>query len=188
MSPAKVNVIADARVEEVRAGIAREWVFTPLKGKRPIRKQWQKEPPAAPEDALRWAAEGNVGLRTGAVSGVTVIDEDSSKGGSVADLGLPETIAVNTGGGGRHYYFVSPEGSVGNSAGKLAPHVDVRGDGGQVVFVGSVHPDTGMTYEWAPGLSPNEVGLAPPGNGALQGLLEAPWRYNPGYFRRSGGF
>ncbi|MCP4004686.1 MAG: hypothetical protein GY725_10860 [bacterium] len=53
-----------------------------------------------------------------------------------------------------------PEGGIGNSAGKLAPNVDVRGDGGQVVFVGSIHPETSVTYEWAPGLSPDDVGLA----------------------------
>ena len=47
-----------------------------------------------------------------------------------------------------------------NSVGKLAPGVDVRGEGGQVVYPGSVHPETGKVYRWAEGLSPDEVGLA----------------------------
>ena len=151
---------ADYRAEEVLSGLERGWAFTPLKGKVPTRKRWQREEPGAPEVATGWARRGNVGLRTGAVSGVVVVDEDTAKGGSVATLGLPETVTAKTGGGGRHLYFLHPEGGVGNSAGKLAPHVDVRGDGGQVVFVGSVHPQTGATYEWAPGLSPDDVGLA----------------------------
>ncbi|MCP4036596.1 MAG: bifunctional DNA primase/polymerase [bacterium] len=153
------RLISAIRVEHVQAGLARGWPFTPLKGKCPIRSRWQEES-VSPEETLRWAEEGNIGLRTGAASGVVVIDEDTSKGGSVAKLNLPETVTVKTGGGGRHYYFLAPEGRIGNSAGKIAPHVDVRGDGGQVVFVGSVHPETSVTYEWAPGLSPDDVGLA----------------------------
>ena len=47
-----------------------------------------------------------------------------------------------------------------NSAGKLAPAVDTRGDGGQVVYPGSIHPDTGVPYEWAEGLEPWSVPIA----------------------------
>jgi len=50
---------------------------------------------------------------------------------------------------------------VGNSNGKkLGAHVDFKGDGGQVVFAGSVHPETGKAYQWAEGLGPWEAELA----------------------------
>lgn len=160
MKPASKSEPEESRVLEARAGLARGWCFTPLRGKIPIQKGWTSRPDASQEDAERWASEGNIGLITGAASGVLVIDEDTAKGGSVAHLGLPETVTVNTGGGGRHYYFHHPVEGIGNSAGKLADNVDVRGDGGQVVFPGSVHPDTNQVYAWAPGLSPEDVGLA----------------------------
>jgi len=46
----------------------------------------------------------------------------------------------------------------------IVPHPDsyARGsEGGQAVFVGSVHPKTGKPYRWAEGCSPSEVEIAP---------------------------
>ena len=154
------------RVAEALAARRRGWVLTRLNGKKPVELGWQNKPAPSEADVKAWAAAGNVGVRTGRVSGVVVVDEDSVKDGDLAplwrELGIPEpfTPTVRTGSGGRHLYFAAPATPLGNSAGKLAPHVDVRGDGGQVVFVGSVHPDTGKLYRWAPGLSPDDVPLA----------------------------
>ncbi|MBI5092288.1 MAG: bifunctional DNA primase/polymerase [Candidatus Hydrogenedentes bacterium] len=126
---------------------------------RPARTAWQSEPRESLSRAMAWARSGNVGLRTGANSGVFVIDIDQVKGG-VVPRDLPDTVTVQTGGGGLHLYFRMPEDVLlGNR--KLAPHVDTRGDGGQVVFVGSVHPETSNVYAWAPGKSPDEIELAP---------------------------
>lgn len=150
----------DARLEEARKATERGWAMTPLDGKKPIRRGWQKAP-MPPLDAVEaWAREGNVGLRTGAISGVVVIDDDTEDGVGVADLDLPATVTVDTGSGKRHYYFRRPDGGITNAPGNLPKGVDVRGDGGQVVFVGSIHPDTGEPYRWAPGLSPDEIELA----------------------------
>ena len=151
------------RIDEVRSGHVRGWSFTPLrKGtKRPKHNDWPRRPRESVDEAVRWAEEGNVGLRTGKISGVIVLDVDLDRGGAVP-AGLPKTPTVRTGGGGLHLYFSAPPGrSVKNSASKIAPHVDVRGDGGQAVFVGSTHPDTGVVYAWEPGLSPDDVPLAP---------------------------
>jgi hypothetical protein len=51
---------------------------------------------------------------------------------------VPETYTVATASGGRHLYFTAP-GGVGlrNSAGRLGPMIDVRGEGGYVVAAGS---------------------------------------------------
>ena len=71
----------NALVANVRLGYSLGWSFTPLAGKRPILKGWQKRPREAMEEAMAWAAQGNVGLRTGRTSGVVVIDVD--EGGDI---------------------------------------------------------------------------------------------------------
>ncbi|HUT58123.1 MAG TPA: phage/plasmid primase, P4 family, partial [Phycisphaerae bacterium] len=142
----------------VRDGHDRGWSFTRLKGKRPILKDWQQGPQETLERALAWAQKGNVGLRTGQASGVVVIDVDP--GADVSGLDLPPTVKVNTGRPGAFHLYFRCTRAIGNSAGKLGQHVDVRGDGGQVVYPGSVHPETGRRYEWAMGLAPWEVEVA----------------------------
>lgn len=96
--------------------------------------------------------DSNIGIATGA-SRLLVIDLDvtNDDDGHCADAltafcaladghDLPATFEVSTPRGGEHWYYAVPEGveMPRNSAGKLAPHVDVRADGGYVVGVGSV--------------------------------------------------
>ena len=78
-----------------------------------------------------------------------------------SELGeLPETVTVNTGGGGIHYYFKIPIGmELKNSANQLIEKVDVRGEGGFVVGPGSMH-HTGNFYEYEPGLDISSVEIA----------------------------
>src|SRR5687767_11604160 len=92
---------------------------------------WRQWPAAHP--AIRTGTR-----RDGA--GVVVLDIDPGHGGTaslaklVATFGpLPETLEVATGGGGSHLYFAHPGGQVPNSAGRLGPGLDVRGDGGYVL-------------------------------------------------------
>ncbi len=148
------------RIDEARKALARGWALIPLEGKVPRLKNWQKMDPAPEARVVPWARDGNLGLRTGSVSGLFVIDEDSPKGGDVAALELPRTPTVITGGGGRHYYFRAPDPCPGNSVQALGTGIDTRGEKGQVVFVGSMHPTTKEIYRWAPGLSPDDVELA----------------------------
>jgi hypothetical protein len=166
----------DQRIAEARAAHARGWALTPLNGKMPTLDAWQKQPAPTLDQVLAWARKGNLGLRTGAASGVFVVDEDTAKGGDLAAVfpDLPATPTVVTGGGGRHLYFRAPEPCPGNSASKLGPHIDTRGEGGQVVFVGSVHPVTQQVYAWAPGRSPDEVALADLPPEVLQVLVPPP--------------
>jgi hypothetical protein len=79
----------------------------------------------------------NLGVATGAASGVQVVDLDGSKGiasyASYVAAGLPKTWCAFTP-GGVHLYFAQPEGEpLPNTAGKLGPGIDTRGDGGYVV-------------------------------------------------------
>ena len=101
----------------------------------------------------RWPA-ANIGVRTGAVSELVVIDIDPGHGGldSIRALHrehqLPEGLRVRTGSGGWHLYFAHPGGVVRNSASTtLGPGVDVRGDGGYVIAPPSRHPSGGL-YWW----------------------------------------
>lgn len=119
----------------------------PSKGKHPIEKGWEDQPfPSAADIEATWdrRKSANVGIRTGSISGnLIVLDIDAGGREALAPLvnangGMPETLVVQTGSGGYHYYFIAPEGvEIRNSQGKVAPHVDIRGEDGQAVAPGS---------------------------------------------------
>jgi hypothetical protein len=169
------------RLLEALKAHERGWALMPLSGKTPTQKGWQQRPKPTEEQVRQWAQAGNVGLRTGSVSGIMVVDWDGPVGSEQPPIlnSIPPTPTVKTGGGGRHFYLKMPEGiALGNTVSKLAPHVDTRGQGGQVVFPGSIHPETGQMYRWAEGRSPDEVPLAevPP---EILELLRPPKRVDP---------
>jgi hypothetical protein len=107
------------------------------------------------ERIRRWWARwpgANVGLRTGAASGLVVVDVDPAHGGAASLAGLVArhgaffagTRVVRTGGGGLHLYFAHPGAAVPNDAGRrLGPGLDVRGDGGYVLAPPSLHRSGG---------------------------------------------
>lgn len=169
------------------AYLARGWSPIPLvpRGKRPLIawEPYQHRPPLPSEVARWWARwpEANLGIVTGSVSGLIVLDVDPEKGGraSLAALEaehgrLPATVEVATGGGGRHCYFRHPGGRVACAVG-LRPGLDLRGDGGYVVAPPSIHP-SGRPYVTvsAPTAEPA------PAPGWLLALL-APARPRPGH-------
>ena len=98
----------------------------------------------------------NVGIATGP-AGLLVVDLDTLKpkdkkgtpDGVANWLALceragqtvPTTRRIRTASGGAHLYFTAPAGArLGNTAGTLAPKVDTRAWGGQVVAPGSTTP------------------------------------------------
>lgn len=149
------------RIQEAIAAIARGWPIIRLFEKRPIDKGWTDSGIVSAKTARHWATKHNIGIRTGSVSDLIVIDEDPRNGGDAKKLNLPNTVIVATGNGGHHFYFRIPKNmTVQNSNGLLAPGIDIKCENGQVVFVGAVHPDTGNTYRWLEGHSPHEVEIA----------------------------
>ena len=113
---------------------------------------------ADPEAISRWWARwpgANVAVRTGAVSGLVVVDIDPDHGGVATMRNLVDSHGsltrgpvVRTGSGGWHAYFRHPGEPVRNSAGtRLGAGVDVRGDGGYVIAPPSRHA-SGRQYEW----------------------------------------
>ena len=109
-----------------------------------------------------WRAcpSAGIGVATGKPSGIVAIDVDPRSGGEdgfaelAGKLGNPGlTVRVLTPSGGYHLWYRAPAAAVACSAGRLAPGVDVRGDGGYVVAPPSVRPD-GTGWRWAPGGAP----------------------------------
>lgn len=112
----------------------------------------------------RWP-NANIGIATGAASGIFVIDVDGEAGEESvamleADYGeLPRTWEQLTGGGGRHIVFKRPAlEKVGNRV-RLAPGLDVRGDGGYIVAEPSNHV-SGRHYYWEADHHPDDIPLA----------------------------
>ncbi len=148
--------------------LGRGWSVLPLRrgDKRPL-IQWEtlQQQRAAPAMLAQWFArwpDANIGIVTGEISNLIVLDVDPKHGGddSLAELErrfgkLPETVEAQTGGGGRHLYFAHPGGLVPNRVG-LAQGIDLRGDGGYIVAPPSLHP-SGQLYAWAPGRGPDEI-------------------------------
>ncbi|KUO00318.1 bifunctional DNA primase/polymerase [Streptomyces caeruleatus] len=84
---------------------------------------------------------------------------------------IPPTVVVLTPSGGRHLWLTGPpEAVVPNSAGRLAPGIDIRGAGGYLVGPGS-RTDHGV-YSTAPGTS--HIGPAPCPRALLRLLLPPP--------------
>jgi putative DNA primase/helicase len=109
----------------------------------------------------------NIGIATGAASGIVVLDIDPRHGGEEALAALeaehgplPATWRFLTGGGGEHIVFRHPGGLVKNSAGRIGPGIDVRGDGGYIVAPPSLHIG-GRPYAISVDHHPDEVALAP---------------------------
>lgn len=95
----------------------------------------------------RWPT-ANVGMATGALSGVIVLDCDGSDARKAAlERGVPPTPTIFTGKpGGVHYHLAHPGFAVQNFARKL-PGLDFRGDGGYVLLPPSHHA-RGADYRW----------------------------------------
>jgi len=124
------------------------------RGKRPLIK-WEKyasEKPSADQVRKWWGKypDANIGIITGGVSGITVIDIDSDEGiGAFAKLvGQVKTPTVYSPRGGLHHYFRYDGGRLKSRA-RILPGVDVRNDGGFIIAPPSIG-ENGEVYEWSP--------------------------------------
>lgn len=151
----------------------------------PGKHPWGRFAPNGLKDATKdgtvicsWFANGhtpNIGIRTGAESGILVIDIDPRHDGdkSLAGLGtLPRTATVATGGGGQHLYFRMPAADIrsfsADKTPRLGPGIDVRANGGYAVAPPSEHVSSGK-YKW---LIDPQAGLADLPQDILAKLIE----------------
>ena len=108
-----------------------------------------------------WAG---VAIRTGAPSGLVIVDIDPAHGGlrTLDELARSgqiktatlETLQVRTGGAGHYLYYQHPQASVPNTSGQLpiirpTPGIDLRGDGGYIIAPPSAHHSR-RRYQWEP--------------------------------------
>lgn len=105
----------------------------------------------------------NIGIVTGSISGVCVVDLDGPEGLAEAKrLGLSSPLTT-FGGKGEHLWFkhpASPISSVTNAV-RIYPGIDLRGEGGYVVAPPSIHPN-GRRYRFNRPLSASLVKSLPP--------------------------
>jgi hypothetical protein len=134
-------------------------------GKHPRTQHGIKDASTDPEQIRRWWKQwpdANVGIATGVVSGILVLDIDPSNGGDESydqlQNELPGAFAtllkVRTGSGGAHLYFecLKPTPSRHN----IRPGISTRADGGYVVAPPSRHV-SGSRYRFV-----SSGGLVPP--------------------------
>ena len=165
-----VNTLLESALELWRSGLS----VIPVQpgGKRPLVSwtEYQSRRPMEEEIRQWWQQypNANIGVVTGKISRIVVIDLDPDKGGNESRAEIYEQASTDliakTGRGGYHLYYRYPEdvGHIPNRVG-LLPGVDVRADGGYVVAPPSAH-SSGRLYEWArrgePGkLPPHLVGV-----------------------------
>lgn len=126
-------------------------------GKHPMISSWTTEATHDEGTIERWWTlwpAANIGIATGAKSGVFVVDIDPRNDGfnSLDELRerigeLPSTLTVTTGSGGLHFYFKLPVQSEVQCKVALFPGIDIKGEGGMVVAPPSLHK-SGNRYEW----------------------------------------
>lgn len=92
----------------------------------------------------------NLGIVTGSISNLVVIDCDDATAVAWAEHHLPATPMVTQTSGGRHLFYRAPSQRVTNRVGVRLDdgrrlRIDVRGSGGYVVVPPSVHP-SGARY------------------------------------------
>ena len=107
--------------------------------KVPFEKGWTESIHKDKVQQIKWLNNGlNIGIRTGEVSGITVIDFDNK--GDLSEekkklkdvLDKSETLSQTTANGGYHYVFkYDKELAQTTNIGGL--HIDIRNDGGQIV-------------------------------------------------------
>jgi hypothetical protein len=149
------RIFADNAPDDAAHG----WPVGPCRGKIPLTAHGHLDFTTDLEQVARWARRhpaANIGARV--PDSLIVIDVDPRADGHLtlaaleeAHGCLPATLTVKTGGhpGGRHYYFLRPPGALCNGANKLGRGLDVKLSGrGYTILPPSVHPETGLRYEW----------------------------------------
>ena len=112
-------------------------------------RKWGKtsDPAEIERDWQRWP-DANVGIATGPESGFFVVEADTKEGHEVDGIAslarletqhgqMPKTLMAENPSGSLHFYFKYPTDSskITNSASKIAPGIDVRGDGGMARYL-----------------------------------------------------
>lgn len=136
------------------------------KDKRPAIPSWKEYQHRRPtdEELVKWfgnESQNNIGIVTGAISRLAVVDLDSKEAVEFAkENDFPLTPLVKTGKDyGYHAYYKYREGVRNFQKRDDLPGIDLRGDGGYVVAPPSIHP-SGHQYQWVDGKGLDNIPLA----------------------------
>jgi hypothetical protein len=137
----------------------------PIKRNKQAAIVWGKyqEERATREDIKKWFASGsfNIGLVTGKISGVVVVDFDLKHNRKSTEFPIEPTVCAKTGGGGEHLFYKHPGYKVQSTNGALfGVGIDIKADGGYVVLAPSIH-ESGNEYEWQIPFSKDELAEMP---------------------------
>lgn len=126
---------------------------------------------AATNDSQRldkwWSVnpQANIGVATGEINNLVVVDIDADHGGFETLLEIeekygrfPETVEARTGSGGLHLYFRYPQGERIGSKNGWMQGIDVKANGGYVLSPPS--RNLNGDYRWELGCSPAEAEIA----------------------------
>lgn len=105
---------------------------------------------ATEAEVRQWiASEPNagVGVVTGKISNLAVVDLDGPVGLKTASAMSLKSSVVSISGNGRHLWYAYPSDFNATNAVKIFPGVDLRAEGGYIVAPPSVHPN-GKRYRW----------------------------------------
>lgn len=146
-----MNAFVDYALEYASRG----WSVIPLapKNKTCILNTWKpyQETIATEEEIRAWwkiNPNANVAIVTGKVSGIFALDIDGEEGkAAISGRPMPVTPATRTGKGFHYIYKLPKDIEIRNSARKIGPGLDIRGEGGYIVAPPSIH-SSGSTYEW----------------------------------------
>lgn len=108
------------------------------------------------EEIERWWTESpkaNIGLVTGKISNLLVVDADTATAAIMINDAIPEGLEVPcelTPRGGRHFIFAHQEGFINRA--RVIEGIDIRTTGGYVVVAPSTN-GSGSGWTWLEGLS-----------------------------------
>ena len=142
-------------LEWARYYLGRGWSVIPLRpnDKRPA-IEWTPYQARLPTEAEldEWFGDGkkNIGIVTGRISGIAVVDIDSTQGWAALKPFIGDatnTPIVHTPRKGRHLYYTLPNGHTYGSHARRVPGADFRCEGGYVAAPPSIGAN-GEAYIW----------------------------------------
>lgn len=129
--------------------LSKGWPVFPVRPdtKKPVLDSWKQFQDRLPTESeiknwwQKWSW-GSIGLATGKLSGVSVVDVDPRHNGKTDNL--DETVKAQTG-GGWHYFYKYNENC--HSQNGIEEGIDLKSDGGYIILPPSVHA-SGNKYKW----------------------------------------
>jgi hypothetical protein len=158
------TALGNKTLQAARDYLSRGFSVIPIvpRGKKPA-IPWEEFQKRLPTDAelVKWFGSGsayNIGIVTGTISGLAVIDLDSTEAITFAEENKLSISPTAKTGRGLHVYCKHKDGVRNFQQRDDLPGTDLRADGGYVVAPPSIH-ESGNAYEWVAGRGLDDVAM-----------------------------